>query len=43
VSTARKEVDNIRTVKDKPHLDASNMDSAQVVVVNIFENVICFL
>jgi len=29
VSTARKEVDNIRTVKDKPHEDASNMDSAQ--------------
>ena len=42
VSTARKEVDNIRTVKDKPHEDASNMDSAQVVV-NIFENVICFV
>jgi hypothetical protein len=36
VSTARKEVDNIRTVKDKPHEDVSIMDSAQVVVY-IFE------
>ena len=42
VSTARKEVDSIRTVKDKPHEDVSNMDSAQVVV-NIFEIVISFV
>jgi len=39
VSTARKEVDSIRTVKDKPHEDASKWDSAQVVA-NIFESVI---
>ena len=31
VSTARKEVDNIRTVKDKPHEDASRKDYAQVL------------
>jgi len=39
VSTARKEVDNIRTVKDKPHEDVSIMDSAQVIVY-IFEFII---
>ena len=31
VSTSRKEVDNIRTVKDKPHEDASRKDYAQVL------------
>jgi len=39
VSTARKEVDYIRTVKDKPHEDVSIMDSAQVIVY-IFEFII---
>ena len=42
VSTARKAVDSIRTVKDKPHEDASKWDSTQVVF-NIFESVKSFV